>query len=48
MIGDNFDADIRGAHNAGWRTIFFNPRNLPAGTEADAIITHLSQVVELL
>ena len=22
MIGDNYDADILGAHNAGWKTIF--------------------------
>ncbi len=26
MIGDNYDADILGAINAGWRTVFFNKK----------------------
>lgn len=25
MIGDNLDADVRGAQNAGMEAIFFNP-----------------------
>ena len=27
MIGDNYEADILGARNAGWKTIFFDRRN---------------------
>ena len=27
MIGDNYAADILGARNAGWKTIFFDRRN---------------------
>lgn len=29
LIGDNPDTDIKGALNAGWRTVFFNRNNLP-------------------
>lgn len=29
LVGDNPDTDIRGALNAGWRAIWFNPRRLP-------------------
>ncbi len=49
MIGDDPDTDIAGAHNAGWRTIYFNAKQRPAmpGT-ADAEIVHLSQATFLL
>ncbi len=49
MIGDNPDADIRGAHEAGWRTIYFNVHDLPPveGT-ADAVVTSLSEIEQLL
>ena len=49
MIGDNPEADIEGAHNAGWRTIYYNVKNKPAipGT-ADAEVASLSEIKELL
>ncbi|MDO4511526.1 MAG: YjjG family noncanonical pyrimidine nucleotidase [Bacteroidales bacterium] len=49
MIGDNPDADIRGAHEAGWRTIYFNLRGVDAveGT-ADAVVTNLEEIKQIL
>lgn len=49
MIGDNPDADIRGAHEAGWHTIYFNVHGLPPveGT-ADAVVTSLNEIKQLL
>lgn len=50
MIGDNYDADICGAHNAGWRTIFFN--KCGTSTEelglADYIVDGLPEIKNLL
>ena len=49
MIGDDPDADIAGAHNAGWRTIYFNWKQQPvAPGAADATVTHLLEVERLL
>ena len=50
MIGDNYDADICGAHAAGWRTIFFNKDNTPAEncTNADIIVASLSEIQQIL
>ena len=51
MIGDNFETDIRGAHNAGLRTIFLNryPADFtPPEGIADHIVTHLLQIREIL
>lgn len=50
MIGDNYEADVCGAHAAGWRTIFFNKDNAPVEerTCADAIVTSLPQITGLL
>ena len=36
MIGDNYDADICGAKNVGWRTIFYN-KNGESGTFESAM-----------
>lgn len=49
MIGDNPDADIKGAHDAGWRTIYFNIRGLDQieGT-ADAVVTSLDEIQQIL
>lgn len=49
MIGDNPDADIKGAHDAGWRTIYFNIRGLEQieGT-ADAVVTSLDEIQQIL
>lgn len=44
MIGDNADADIGGAHDAGWKTIYFNiHRTEPCGV-ADAEVQRLEDV----
>lgn len=50
MIGDNFDADIRGAHNAGWRTIFFNKNGEPIqeSSVADFSVDKLLDIKHIL
>lgn len=50
MIGDNYDADICGANNAGWRTIFFNKDNTPAENcpKADIIVSSLTEILKIL
>lgn len=49
MIGDNPDADIKGAHDAGWRTIYFNIRGLePIEVTADAVVTSLDEIQQIL
>lgn len=46
MIGDDPDADIAGAHNAGWRTIYFNLKNKPiAAGIADHEVSTLDEIV---
>ncbi len=46
MIGDNPEADIQGAHEAGWHTIYFNIKNIPAipGT-ADMEVASLDEIL---
>lgn len=49
MIGDNPDADIKGAHDAGWRTIYFNIRGLdPIEGTAGAVVTSLDEIQQIL
>ena len=49
MIGDNPDADIKGAHDAGWRTIYFNIRGLdPIEGTADAVVASLDEIQQIL
>jgi len=36
MVGDGLEVDIIGARNAGWDTVYFNPRGLPH----EEVITH--------
>lgn len=50
MIGDNYDADIHGAKNAGWHTILFNIKafdrdNVP---EADVVVESLDEIKSIL
>lgn len=49
MIGDDPDTDIAGAHQAGWRTIYFNGKQRPAiaGT-ADLEVSTLDAITALL
>ncbi|MBQ7691128.1 MAG: YjjG family noncanonical pyrimidine nucleotidase [Muribaculaceae bacterium] len=49
MVGDDPDTDILGAHDAGWLTIYFNPKCRPAApATATAQVTSLLQVPHLL
>ncbi len=49
MIGDNYETDICGAHDAGWHTIYFNaPAEPGAYPAADAMVTSLLQITKLL
>lgn len=49
MIGDNYDADILGAHNAGWHTAYFNRKGfLPADNVADVTVGKLSELIQWL
>lgn len=46
MIGDNPEADIQGAHEVGWHTIYFNLKNKPAiGDTADYEVTSLDEIL---
>ncbi len=48
MIGDNIEADIIGAHKAGWKTIFANHINTAIPAEATFTITHLKELEAIL
>lgn len=49
MIGDNPDTDIRGAHDAGLKTLFFNRHaNHPGITPCDYEVTTLAEIMEIL
>ncbi len=49
MIGDNYDADILGAFNAGWKTVFFNRTGLqPEPNVADLTVTSLLEILKYL
>lgn len=44
MIGDNLDADIQGAMNAGMDTVFVNHINAVSQIEPTYTVTHLNQL----
>lgn len=49
MIGDNYDADILGAHGAGWRTVFFNRKGMrPNPNVADLTVEKLADILPWL
>ncbi|MGM9803962.1 MAG: YjjG family noncanonical pyrimidine nucleotidase [Muribaculaceae bacterium] len=48
MIGDNVDADVIGAKNAGWHAIYFNIKGTEPCTEADATVNNLCDIVGIL
>jgi putative hydrolase of the HAD superfamily len=51
MIGDNFETDIRGAHNFGLRTIFLNRADksfIPEMGIADYEVNNLLQICEII
>jgi HAD superfamily (subfamily IA) hydrolase, TIGR02254 len=47
MIGDNLDADIQGAMNAGMDTVFVNHINAECVIKPTYIITHLQQLEDI-
>ncbi len=47
MIGDNLDADIRGAMNAGLDTIFVNHLNIETDAKPTYTIHHLKELEEI-
>ena len=48
MIGDNADADIAGAHNAGWHTIYFHIKGTEKCDCADEEVFNLIDVMNIL
>lgn len=50
MIGDNFNTDIMGAHDAGIATIFFNraPKDFTPPAGADYEVSSLQQIMDIL
>lgn len=47
MIGDNLDADIRGAMNAGLDTVFVNHLNVAADVQPTYIVYHLKELEQI-
>ncbi|MGB7528957.1 YjjG family noncanonical pyrimidine nucleotidase [Sphingobacterium cellulitidis] len=47
MIGDNLDADVRGAQNAGLEAIFFNPFELEKPDDVNHMIKDLKELQQL-
>lgn len=50
MIGDNYDADVQGAKNAGWRTILFNIKHFDRNSvpDADLVVETLDEIKSIL
>ncbi|MNY55730.1 Pyrimidine 5'-nucleotidase YjjG [compost metagenome] len=48
MIGDNIDADVRGAMNVGMDAIFFNPTQLEKPQDINYMICNLKELQEIL
>ncbi|MDE6716095.1 MAG: YjjG family noncanonical pyrimidine nucleotidase [Muribaculaceae bacterium] len=47
MIGDNYEADIVGAHTQGWKTVYFDRKAAaPNPTVADYTIRNLSELIK--
>ena len=50
MIGDNYDADVQGAKNAGWRTVLFNIKGFDRNSvpDADIVVEKLEEIKNIL
>lgn len=48
MIGDSISADIAGAKQYGLKTIWYNPKGLPASEYADETISDLRELRQIL
>ena len=47
MIGDNIDADIKGAMNAGFDTVFVNHLNIATDVKPTYIVHHLKELEDI-
>lgn len=47
MIGDNWDADIIGAMNAGWEQVYYNPHRLQQEQKASYEIQSLEELKDI-
>jgi putative hydrolase of the HAD superfamily len=47
MIGDNLDADVRGAQNAGLEAIFFNPLEVEKPQDINHMIKDLKELQQI-
>lgn len=50
MIGDNYDADVQGAKNAGWHTVLFNIKGFDRNivSDADVVVDSLEEIKSIL
>lgn len=48
MIGDNYEADIRGAMNANLDTVFYNPDKIKISEKPTFEIIHLEELIDIL
>lgn len=48
MVGDNHETDIQGAAEAGWASVFYNPKRSGQITQADYEVSCLSELEHLL
>lgn len=48
MVGDNLEADVRGARRAGLHSVFFNPEGQTHDDKVSAEIHNLKQLINLL
>jgi putative hydrolase of the HAD superfamily len=48
MVGDGLEVDIIGARNAGWDTVFFNPRGIPHLEKVTHEIKNLNELRNIL
>jgi len=47
MIGDAVDIDILGAINAGWDTVYYNPKKLPHPRKPTYEVVHLEELLRI-
>lgn len=48
MIGDDLEADVVGARNAGWDQVYFNPGKFEHNEEVRHEIEHLTELMKIL
>ena len=48
MIGDAIDIDVKGAIDAGWDSVYYNPARLPHNSRPTYEVAHLDELIDLL